>query len=92
MICNLAFISFCNKCHQEIACKTTERPKEFAEQIKELASLYDRKIVNEDAYHDLLRLFISMHVANTVSSQVTCELDKTLEEKFTPHRFLEALI
>jgi hypothetical protein len=82
----------CNKCHQQIACEPTGPPKEFAEQIKELASLYDKRVFNEEAYHELLKVFISIYVSNALSSQISCKLDKALEEKLAPHNFLEALV
>src|SRR5260370_39702503 len=86
---NLYFV--CEKCRYQLAHRQMREPGKFVDSVKAIKALYDERMLGQEAYHDLLRLAISIYVANEVSTSICDKLDSALTEKLSPDRFLEAL-
>jgi len=86
---NLYFI--CEKCRYQLAYNEMLKQGKFIDSVKEIKSLYDKKILGQEAYDELLRFTISVYIATEVSSIVSDKIDSALREKLSPHRLLEAL-
>jgi hypothetical protein len=82
----------CEKCRYQFAYRQMSNPKRFRNSVREIKSLYDQKILGQEAYQDLIRLIISAYVTNEISTNVCEQLDVALTEKLSPDRFLQALI
>lgn len=86
---NLYFI--CEKCRYQIAHSEMSEPGKFVDSVKAIKSLYDQRTLGQEAYNDLLRLAISIYVANEISSRVCEKVDSAFAEKLSAERFLQAL-
>lgn len=81
----------CDKCYYQFAyCHPTEAER-LTKQVDDIKALYDRKILGEEAYHDLLTLVISFYIGNHVSATINSKLNSAISDKLSPHRMLESL-
>jgi len=86
---NLYFI--CEKCRYQLAHGEMSKPGRFVDSVKAIKALYDNKTLGQEAYHDLLRLAISIYIANEVSTTVCDKLDSALTKKLSPDRIFQVL-
>jgi len=78
----------CDKCYYQFVCSQPIKAEEFTKQIDSVKSLYDKKLLPEHEYHDLLRLLISVYISNQVTKTVTCKFDSIFREQLSPERLL----
>jgi|SRR6266852_1766238 len=82
----------CLRCHYQLVQSAHHQvPKTLLDSVKEIQSLYDRKVVGENAYRDLLKFIISVYVTHQVTTKVSEKFDFAIGEKLSPERFLKAL-
>lgn len=81
----------CDRCYYQFATSHPVEAENFTKQIESVKALYDQKLISEDAYHDLLKLLISVYIGNRVSTTVSRRLSSILYERLSPHRILESL-
>lgn len=77
---------FCSVCHSR------RNPVELVGLVKQVEDCYKKGIINEKTYHEVVRYIISTYVANEVQRKVFSRVNKTLSEKLSPHKFVEALL
>lgn len=81
----------CDKCYYQFAyCHPTEAER-LTKQVDDIKALYDKKILGEEAYHELLTLVISLYIGNQVSATINIKLNSAIREKLSPYRILESL-
>lgn len=81
----------CDKCYYQFAyCQPTEAER-LTKQVDDIKALYDKKILGEDAYHELLTVVISLYIGNQVSATINTKLNSAIREKLSPYRILESL-
>jgi len=81
----------CDKCYYQFAHSKPSAAEELTKQIDSVKSFYDKKLITEVQYHDLLKLLISLYIGNQVTARVNDRLNSIFREKFSPHRILESL-
>ena len=81
----------CDKCYYQFAyCHPTEAER-LTKQVDDIKALYDKKVLGEEAYHDLLTLVISLYIGNQVSATINTKVNSAIREKLSPYRILESL-
>ena len=81
----------CDKCFYQFAHSQPSAAEELTKQIDTVKSVYDKKLISEDQYHELLKLLISLYIGNQVTAKVNDRLNSVFREKFSPRRILESI-
>jgi hypothetical protein len=81
----------CDKCFYQFAHNQPSAAEELTKQIDTVKSVYDKKLISEDQYHELLKLLISLYIGNQVAATVNDRLNSVFREKLSPHRILQSL-
>lgn len=81
----------CDKCYYQFAVHRPDEAASFTRQIENIKSLYDKHVISEGVYQELLKLTISVYIGNQVTATVSDKLNSVLRERLSPRRILESL-
>ncbi|HSS20897.1 MAG TPA: hypothetical protein VLL54_12555 [Pyrinomonadaceae bacterium] len=78
----------CYKCYFQSLQAHHAQPKELIASVKEIKHLYDKNLVGEEVYRDLLKAAISIYIAHELSSRVVWKVTSAVNEKLSPCNLL----
>jgi hypothetical protein len=78
----------CDKCFYQFAHGQPGEAETLTKQIESVKLLYDKKLIGEEQYHDLLKLLISVYIGTKVTTTVTSKFESIFREQLSPERLL----
>ena len=75
----------CHKCYYQ---SLQAEPKELINSVQEIKHLYDKNLVGEEVYRDLLKAAIAIYISHELSSRVAWKVNSAVSEKLSPCNLL----